>query len=52
MGKLNIDLGKVLATQGGQKAIPVGDDSAVVRKTLAPNLECTGLEVMEAATGI
>ena len=52
MGRLNIDLGKVLATQGGKKAILVIDDSAVARKTLARNLEYYGFEVIEAATGI
>ena len=52
MGKLNIDLGKVLATQGGKKAILVVDDATVARKTLAKNLEYYGFEVIEAATGI
>ena len=52
MGKLNIDLGKVLATQGGKNAVLVVDDSAVGRKTLARNLEYYGFEVFEAATGI
>ena len=34
MGKLNIDLGNVLATQGGKQAILVIDDSNIARKTL------------------
>lgn len=52
MGKLNIDLGKVLATQGGNSAILVIDDSAIARKTLAKNLEYYGFDVIEAASGI
>ena len=52
MGKLNIDLGKVLATQGGKQAILVIDDSNIARKTLAKNLEYYGFEIFEAATGI
>jgi DNA-binding NtrC family response regulator len=52
MGKLNIDLGKVLATQGGQHAILVIDDSNIARKTLAKNLEYYGFEIFEAASGI
>ncbi len=52
MGKLNIDLGKVLATQGGKHAILVIDDSNIARKTLAKNLEYYGFETFEAASGI
>ena len=52
MGKLNIDLGKVLVTQGGNHAILVIDDSNIARKTLAKNLEYYGFETLEAATGI
>ncbi|HJP29135.1 MAG TPA: response regulator [Candidatus Latescibacteria bacterium] len=52
MGKLNIDLGKVLATQGGNHAILVIDDSAIARKTLAKNLEYYGFDVFEAESGI
>jgi DNA-binding response OmpR family regulator len=52
MGKLNIDLGKVLATQGGKQAILVVDDSAIARKTLAKNLEYYGFDVFEAESGI
>ena len=52
MGKLNIDLGKVLATQGGKHAVLVIDDSTIARKTLAKNLEYYGFEVIEAASGI
>ena len=52
MGKLNIDLGKVLATQGGNHAILVIDDSNIARKTLAKNLEYYGFETLEAGTGI
>ena len=48
MGKLNIDLGKVLATQGGKNAILVIDDSNIARKTLAKNLEYYGFEIFEA----
>lgn len=52
MGKLNTDLGKVLATQGGKQAILVVDDSNIARKTLAKNLEYYGFEVFEAASGV
>ena len=51
MGKLNIDLGKVLATQGGKQAILVIDDSNIARKTLAKNLEYYGFEIFEARRG-
>lgn len=52
MGKLNIDLGKVLATQGGKHAVLVVDDSAIARKTLAKNLQYYGFDVFEAESGI
>ena len=43
MGKLNIDLGKVLATQG--------DNSNIARKTMAKNLQSYGSETFEAPSG-
>jgi len=52
MGKLNIDIRKVLATQGGKQAVLVIDDSAIARKTLSRNLEYYGFEVIEADAGI
>ena len=52
MGKLNIDIRKVLATQGGKQAVRVIDDSAIARKTLSRNLEYYGFEVIEADAGI
>ena len=52
MGKLNIDLSKVLATQGGKQAVLLIDDSAIARKTLGRNLEYYGFEVIEADAGI
>lgn len=51
MGKLNIDLGKVLATQGGKQAILVTDDSNIARKTMAKNLQSYGSETFEAPSG-
>ena len=51
MGKLNIDLGKVLATQGGKQAILVTDDSNIARKTMAKNLQYYGFETFEAPSG-
>ena len=50
--KLNIDISKVLATQGGKQAMLVIDDSAIARKTLSRNLEYYGFEVIEADAGI
>lgn len=52
MGKLNINISKVLATQGGKQAVLVIDDSAIARKTLSRNLEYYGFEVIEADAGI
>jgi DNA-binding NtrC family response regulator len=52
MGRLNIDMSKILATQGGKQAILVIDDSAIARKTLTKNLEYYGFEVFEAGAGI
>ena len=52
MGKLNINICKVLATQGGKQAVLVIDDSAIARKTLSRNLEYYGFEVIEADAGI
>lgn len=52
MGRLNIDISKVLATQGGKQAILVIDDSAIARKTLTRNLEYYGFEIFAAGSGI
>ncbi|MEC8993404.1 MAG: response regulator [Candidatus Latescibacterota bacterium] len=52
MGKLNINISKVLATQGGKQAVLVIDDSAIARKTLSRNLEYYGFEVIQADAGI
>ncbi|MBT3344405.1 MAG: response regulator [Gemmatimonadetes bacterium] len=52
VGKLNIDISKVLATQGGKQAVLLIDDSAIARKTLTKNLEYYGFEVIEADAGI
>ena len=52
MGKLNINISKVLATQGGKQAVLVIDDSAIARKTFSRNLEYYGFEVIEADAGI
>ena len=52
MGKLNINISKVLATQGGKQAVLVIDDSAIPRKTLSRNLEYYGFEVIQADAGI
>ncbi|MEE2659511.1 MAG: response regulator [Candidatus Latescibacterota bacterium] len=52
MGKLNVDMGKILATQGGKNEILVIDDSSIARKTVAQNLKYYGFDVMEADSGI
>lgn len=52
MSRLNVDISKILATQGGKQALLVIDDSAIARKSLARNLEYYGFEVFEAGGGI
>ena len=52
MGKLNVDISKVLATQGGKQAVLLIDDSTIARKTLSRNLAYYGFEVFEADAGI
>ena len=52
MGRLNVNISKVLATQGGKQAVLLIDDSAIARKTLSRTLEYYGFEVFAADAGI